>query len=149
MTDYHPPVSFYFSLSIDDSTENAASFQEASGINGEMNTSEISEGGENQFQHRVPTAAKFSNLVLKRGLVNSDSGLFKWCQQTLLGSLASPIQTKNITLSLLNEKGKPVMSWAFINAYPVKWNVSQLNAMENSIAVEALEFSYSYFNQIN
>tara|TARA_R110001599_G_scaffold141403_1_gene321761 strand:- start:6454 stop:6900 length:447 start_codon:yes stop_codon:yes gene_type:complete len=147
MTDYNPPTSFYFSLSIDDMTENPASFQEASGISDELNTSEISEGGENQFKHRVPTAAKFSNLVLKRGLVNSDSELFKWCQQTLTASLVTPIQTKNITLSLLNEKGQITISWAFINAYPVKWDVSELSSMEKSIAVETLEFAYNYLKK--
>ncbi|MFT7269929.1 MAG: phage tail-like protein [Roseivirga sp.] len=148
MATYNPPTSFYFSLSIDDSTENAASFQEASGINGEMNIPEISEGGENRFQHRVPTAAEFANLVLKRGLVSADSALIKWCQQTLSGGLATPIQTKNMKLSLLNEKGQPTISWAFINAYPVKWSVSELNAMENSIAMETLEFAYSYFQKV-
>ncbi|MFT5970087.1 MAG: hypothetical protein ACI8ZO_000592 [Flavobacteriales bacterium] len=43
----YPPTSFYFSLSIDDITKNAASFQKALGINGEMN---ILEGGENQLK---------------------------------------------------------------------------------------------------
>ena len=148
MANYYPATSFYFSLSIDDSTENATSFQEATGINGEMKITEISEGGENRFQHRLPTAAEFSNLVLKRGLVSADSSLIKWCQQTLSGSLATPIQAKNMKVSLLNEKGQPTISWAFINAYPVKWSVSELNAMENSIAVETLEFAYSYFQKV-
>jgi phage tail-like protein len=147
MTDYNPPASFYFSLSIDISTENAASFKEASRIGDELNTSEISEGGENRFKYRVPTSAKFSNLVLKRGIVNLGSGLFKWCQQTLSGGLATPIQTQNLKLSLMNEKGDPTMSWAFKNAYPVKWNISDLNAMGNSIAVETLEFAYTYFEK--
>jgi phage tail-like protein len=48
----------------------------------------------------------------------------------------------------LNEKGQLTISWAFINAYPVKWSVSELNAMENSIAMETLEFAYSYFQKV-
>ena len=45
-------------------------------------------------------------------------------------------------VSLLDEAGTPVSSWLFINAYPVKWTVSSLDADSNTVVIETLELSY-------
>jgi phage tail-like protein len=36
------------------------------------------------------------------------------------------------------------MVWSFHNAWPVKWSIGGLNAQKNEIAMETLEFVYSY-----
>ena len=46
---------------------------------------------------------------------------------------------------MLNETGFPVVTWGFFNAYPVKWEISPMDSMENRILTETLEFSYNYF----
>ena len=40
---------------------------------------------------------------------------------------------------------KPVRVWNLINAYPVKWSVSDLNATANAFVVESMQLSYQYF----
>ena len=110
----------------------------------EMNTEEIAEGGNTTINHQVPAAAKFSNLVLKRGLVPKDSPLIDWCNKTLAGGLSEFIETKNIVVSLLDENGDPFKSCSFVNAMPVKWSVSALNNTNNEVLIETIEFSYSY-----
>lgn len=146
MSEFYPPVSFYFQLSFSGISGNIdASFKEASGISVEMGIDEIAEGGINGYKHRVPTTAKFPNLVLKRGLVAKNSAVIKWCSDTLNGGLEETIETKNIVVHLLNEEGSPLKSWSFVNAWPVKWSVSDFNSMNNEIAIETLEFAYSYF----
>lgn len=142
----YPPVAFYFKLSIEDASGDA-SFKEVSGISMEMDTEEITEDG-SPYKHRVPTAVKFSNLVLKRGLVPKDSDVVQWCIDTFESGLSLGIQTKNITVSLLDEEANPLHTWSFSNAWPVKWSVSDFNSMNNEIVIETLEFSYSYFTQI-
>jgi len=142
----YPPVGFYFELSftgISSSVE--ASFKEVSGITMEMGVEEIPEGGENRFVHRVPTGTKYQNLVLKRGMVPSGSELAQWCFDTIGGGLGETISPKGIVVSLLNEKGSPLKSWSFANAWPVKWEVSEFNAMEGEVVIETLEFAFSYF----
>ena len=97
MSSEYPPVAFYFRLSFKGAASGSdASFKEVSGITMEMGTEEITEGGNNNFKHRVPTSVKFSNLVLKRGLVPKDSAVIQWCLDTLGGGLATAIQTKTI-----------------------------------------------------
>lgn len=149
MNNLYPPVAFYFKLSFSGiSSRKDASFKEASGITMEMDTEEITEGGNNNFKHRVPTSVKFSNLVLKRGMVPKNSKLAKWCMNTFDGGLSDYIKTKTIILSLLNENGQPLKTWNFVNAWPVKWSASDLNSMNNEILIETLEFAYSYFENV-
>ncbi|MBL4662482.1 MAG: phage tail protein, partial [Flavobacteriaceae bacterium] len=60
MSSEYPPVAFYFRLSFDDAVGGAdASFKEVSGITMEMGTEGITEGGNNNYKHRVPTSVKF------------------------------------------------------------------------------------------
>ncbi|SRX73500.1 phage tail protein [Aequorivita antarctica] len=140
------PVAFYFQLSLSDVSANEdAAFKEVSGISMEMGVEEIAEGGNNMFKHRVPTSVKFSNLVLKRGLVPKDSEIITWCNKTLGGNLDDLVETKTIIVKLLDENGNPIKSWSFVNAWTVKWAVSDLNSGSNELIIESLEFAYSYF----
>lgn len=139
-----PVPKFYFSVQLG-SQDNTVSFQEVSGISMEMDTEEITEGGNNSFKHRIPTSVKHSNLILKRGMVPNNSELAAWCMDALSGNLTNQIEPKTIIISLLNENGLPVMVWKFVNAWPVKWAVADLNSMNNEMLIESLEFAYGYF----
>lgn len=143
---YYPPVGFYFKVQASGfKNKFDASFQEVSGIAAERTVEEIKEGGENRFVHRVPGLAKYSNLVLKRGLVTANSDFAVWCRKALEGDLSKPINPHTIDVLLLDGKGNPQMKWSFVRAWPVKWSASDLNAQENKIVVETLELAYSYF----
>ena len=147
---YYPPVGFYFTIKIEgQNEEQVASFQEVSGLQTELSTEQVTEGGENRFKYRLPTAAKYNNLVMKRGLVTQGGALFSWVNSIINGSLTNPIETKTIMVSLLDSDEKTLMGWRFNNAYPVKWEVANLNSMDNNIAVESMELAYSYFEAIN
>lgn len=154
--EYYPPGAFYFSVSILGSatplallTSIDASFQEVRGIESQFDVEEVTEGGENRFVHRLPRAAKYSNLVLKRGMVTRDSFIAEWVGLTIGGSLSLPIVPQNILVSLLNPDGIPITAWLFINAYPLRWEVSPMNSQDNQLLTETLEFSYNYFERFN
>ena len=138
----YPPVGFHFKVEVEGlSADGDTRFSEVGGLNVELTAEEVPEGGENRFVQKFPTRSKYSELVLKRGLaVNSD--LADWCR-TCIESLE--IQPKNLTVSLLNEKHEPVLSWYVAKAYPTKWTVSDLNASSNSIAIESIQLFYQYF----
>lgn len=122
-----------------------AGFQEVQGLSVEVNLEEVKEGGENRFVHRVPGRTKYPNLVLKRGLVPSDSALATWFATCLSGDYTEAIVPKTVTVCLLDEEGAALKTWNIVNAYPVKWQVSDFNAMDNKIAIETLELAYNYF----
>ncbi|QIE59779.1 phage tail protein [Rasiella rasia] len=149
MAQEYPPISFYFKLSFSGVIgAEDPSFTEVAGISMEMGVEEIIEGGNNNFKHRVPTSVKFSNLVLKRGLVPKNSEVISWCKEILEGGLAKDVETKDIIVQLINENGDPLKSWSFINALPVKCEVSSFNSIHKEILIESLEFAYNSFTEI-
>ncbi|HSZ24432.1 MAG TPA: phage tail protein [Cytophagaceae bacterium] len=160
---YYPPVGFHFDvriLGVSDAVEmvTAASgvtpniegkFSEVSGLSFELKKEPYIEGGENRFTYQLPTNIEYAPLILKRGLVSSSSALWIWVQDTMAMGLSSPVEIKNIMVTLLSDENAPLMGWLFINAYPTKWQVSDMNAMQNEIMVESVEFAYHRFEKFN
>lgn len=139
------PVSFYFELSF--GGEDAA-FQEASGISKEISTEEIVSGGENRFKFKLPSNVTHQNLVLKRALSQPGSALIKWCVASIDGGLVNPIVKNDVSLNLLNAIGEVCRKWTFVDAYPVKFSVSDFKSQESGLVIESIEFAYSYFQII-
>lgn len=149
------PYGFLFSVEIlgkpySNKTSIAAGFQEVSGIQATMGFEKIAEGGENRFTHRVPGRVSYdSNLELKRGLIVAKSPFADWCQENLhKGINSGRIRAENIIVHLLDTEQNPVISWAFARAYPVKWEVTGLNAKQSEIAVESISLAYLYFKKV-
>lgn len=147
MAVYYPPVGFHFRVefTLDGVQDGDVRFQEVTGLSAELGIEEVVEGGENRFAHRLPTRAKYSNLILKRGLL-TDSRLIDWCIDAIENFVIEPT---TVDVILLNENHEPVSeSYSFVRAWPVKWAVSDFKAQENSIVVETLELAYNYFTRI-
>lgn len=142
MSNNYPPVGFYFKVMFQATDlKSETSFKEVSGLNVNIAPEEIKEGGNLQFVHRLPTTPKYSNLVLKRGLVK-DSGLRKWIEKGINEFTFTPAI---VTIELMDEKGKPLMSWVCTNAWPVKWEVSNFNSMDNELVIESIELAFDAF----
>jgi phage tail-like protein len=151
-TPYFPPPAFYFAVVVHEADTAPApaidgSFQEVSGLTSELTVEEVAEGGENRYVHRLPKRNKYSNLVLKRGLVTQGSVLLDWFKATLEGGLAEPVTLKSIDVQLLDARGAPVSVWSVFHAYPVKWAMDSFKATENKVSVETMELAFSYFQR--
>jgi phage tail-like protein len=145
MTRY-PPVGFSFWVSFEISGESVdMAFQDVAGIGMELQTEDIIEGGENRFTQKLPTRANYTPLVLKRGMA-VQSKLTNWVRDAIENF---DIKPTNVIVALMNEKREPLMAYRFMNAYPVKWSVSNFNAETSSIVIESLELYYQYFKIIN
>ena len=156
-----PLAGFSFSVEIlGDSSSGVSSieagFQEVTGIQFEMNTDKITEGGENRFVHKVPGRINNdNNLVLKRGLIVASSGFGNWFRRHFSQGLniineSTKITPQDIIVHLLDANSQtPLISWAFARAFPVKWEISGLNAKDSQIVVENLTLSYAYFFIVN
>jgi len=119
------------------------SFQEVSGISSELETMPYSEGGENRFIHALPKGVKHEPLTLKRGIAEKNSPLFKWCQKTLEGGLSDRIETRNLTVSLLDAEHNELRTWSISNAYPKSWSIDPLQAEKNAILIEKIVLAYT------
>lgn len=139
----YPPPAFYFSVSFGGASRDAdGSFQEVSGIGAELETETVVEGGENRFQYQLPKAVKHPRLVLKRGVASLGSRLVTWCRDVLEGDLMLPLKLRTVHVHLLDEKGEPLRSWSFENAYPVKWDVEPFQSNKSEVALEKIELAY-------
>ena len=143
MPAYYPPVGFHFQVEVLDLPPNDGDvrFTEVSGLSMEMGTEEIAEGGENRFIQKFPTRTKYSELVLKRGMLTS-SEVITWVMQCVQDYQIEP---KNVDVKLLNENHEPLVTWHLVNAYPTKWTVADFNASSNSVLIETLQLFYQYF----
>ena len=139
------PVVFHFKVEfLPGAEEQDNRFQEVTGLNAEVGTEEYREGGLNAYSHRLPTGAKYGNLVLKRGFLG-DSDIADWCRQAVEDFV---FETRDVFVSLLNSAHEPLAMWQFSAAYPVKWSIADLKAQENAIAIESLELVYRQFRRV-
>lgn len=142
----YPPVGFSFWVSFEISNAQVdVAFQDVAGIGMELQTEDVVEGGENRFTQKLPTRANYTPLVLKRGLAVS-SPLTSWCRDAIENL---DIHPTTIIVALLNEKKEPLIAYRFLNAYPLKWSITNFNAETSSLVIESLELYYQYFKIIN
>lgn len=115
-----------------------AGFSEVSGLQAETETEDYREGGLNQYVHKLAKLTKYPNLVLKRGLTDSEV-LWQWHQQVVEGT----IQRQNGSVILLDATSAEKWRWNFSQAYPVKWMGPDFKADGNSVAIETLELVHN------
>lgn len=127
-------------------------FQEVSGLSWELEVEDLQAGGVNEYSIRLPKRLKYPNLVLKRAMY-SDLNLAKWMEDSIQDYFISPSERtpKGITdimVTLLNYDNSDLARWQVTQAFPLKWNLSPFNAMENKFVIETLEFGYQSFKRI-
>jgi phage tail-like protein len=119
-------------------------FQKVSGIGATVNTSPREEGGQNLFTQRLPERIEHDNLVLERGLM-VDSPLTTEFLETLTQFRFTPV---DVLVTLLDEANRSLMSWMFLQAYPVRWSIGDLDAQSNTVVIERLELAYQRLQPI-
>lgn len=140
---FYQTVNFHFKVEFTLNEEDVdVRFQSVTGLDTTLETESVKEGGENRFEHVVPTRRKYSPLILKRGLLKpSDSGLTRWLKKAFDDEEVKPIQV--VTIKLLNEEHKPLMLWTINNVWPRSWKIGELNAEQGAVLLETLELNYN------
>ena len=120
-------------------------FQECNGLEVEMDVKEFLEGGNNSGVIRQAGRAKYTNLVLKRGMfygasgrVNSD--LWQWIQGIIGGQ--RPIIRCDGQIDVMSVGALPAATWRFERGLPVKLRGPELNAKTGEIAIEELQLAH-------
>ena len=147
---YSAPVVFYFELEFDSFSHiDDQAFMEVSGLSVEMQTEEIEEGGANCYKHHVPKEYKYSQLTCKRALVpNSDGSLSAWVDNILNSNSSVEIMPTDANLRLKNAAGDPLACWRLQGLFPVKWSISDFNALKNELVMETFVFSYKRLTRV-
>jgi phage tail-like protein len=115
------------------------SFQEVSGLDVEAQPIEYRHGDSAVFSTlKVPGLKKFGNVTLKKGSMRSDNQFWDWFNQIKMNT----IQRVPVTISLLDEQGKPTMVWTLSKAWPTKITGTDLKAEGNEVAIETIEIAH-------
>src|ERR1051325_8688291 len=112
-------------------------FSEVTGLESRTEFDEYREGGVNEYVHKIAKETRYPNLILKRGLTDSTE-FWDWHQQVVEGD----VERKTVSVILMNSLREEKWRWVFRDAYPVKWNASDLNATGNTMAVESIELAH-------
>jgi len=86
---------------------------------------------------KLPGRVKYSNLVLKRGLTNSQD-LWLWYMNVVTGVP----DKRQVSVTLLDDSKTSVMRWTFYNAWPTKYEISPLQGKGNDVVIETLEIAH-------
>lgn len=143
---YVPPPAFSFRVSIE-GADGDTGFQEVSGLQVEIETEDVAEGGQNRFVHKLPTRSKYANLILKRGVVTGASAFGTWVTKAMSRGLVREGGSKTIVIQLTDNSPKPLMVWKVFGAYPLRWDHGPLNSMSNEVLIETIELSYQFFSR--
>ena len=121
--------------------EDRIGFTEVTGLDVQLELIEYREGSSASFSKvKMPGLSKYSNITLKRGTLAADSNFFKWIRS--LDPFTHATQRREIVISMLNESHTPIMTWSAKNAFPVKYQASDLKADGNEVAIETLELAH-------
>ena len=127
-------VSFYIEL--DSITEGF--FKEVSGGDIEMEVIEHRGSGKTgeQVMYKIPGNAKYSNIVLRRG-VTDDTKLHDWFQKVLDKGAGN--NRKNGSLTGYDKAQQEVYKINFVNAWPCKAKGMVVDASKNEYTLEEFE----------
>lgn len=130
-----PYLNYNFLVEIDGITQ--AAFKECSGLDSTTEPVQYRQGGENNTIRKLPGKTTYSDIVLKRGLTDSDE-IWKW-RKTVIDGKA---ERKNGSIILLDTTGEEKVRWNFVSAWPTKWEGPSFDANANDIAIETLTIAH-------
>ncbi|MFT3947212.1 MAG: phage tail protein [Agriterribacter sp.] len=114
-------------------------FTEVTGLDFETEVIEYREGNMPSYNKtKQPGLTKYTDIVLKRGIVMDDLEFFTEWAKTAMFQEGKEKYRRNVTIKLLNEEHKPIIVWSVAKAWPSKYQSTDLKADGNEIAIETL-----------
>jgi phage tail-like protein len=130
----------------DSAIDNLGMWSSCDGLKVSFGVSVVKSGGEYAYEQVLPEAIKYQNVTLKRGMLAKDSqNLQAWLSTVAKGWQDSSYQGATVGITLYDATRHPVVTWSLLNAYPVAWTGPSMNAAENKVAIESLEFVHQGF----
>jgi phage tail-like protein len=118
---------------------NVMSFQEVSGLDVEAQPIEYRAGDSPSFSViKMPGIKKYTDITMKKGVLKSDNKFWDWFNSIKMNT----IKRIPVTISLLDEAGKPTMVWTLANAWPTKISGTDLKSTGNEVAVETIVIAH-------
>jgi|HubBroStandDraft_6_1064221.scaffolds.fasta_scaffold908529_2 phage tail-like protein len=132
-----PLRNFRFRLEIDGVQR--AGFSEVAIAETTTDAIDYREGNEPAHVRKLSGLNKYGNITLKYGVTTDSIELFNWHKKIVDGQIAS--NRKKVTIVVMDEAGADKARFLVSEAWPVKYDPSDLNAKGNEVFIEALELA--------
>ncbi|MEZ4235543.1 MAG: phage tail protein [Myxococcota bacterium] len=118
----------------------SGAFSEVTGLEATMEPVAVSEGGRNWGQAQLPGRTTFSTVILRRG-ISPTRHLWEWFRHVnqRQGAYAHRM---DVTITLQDAAGEPLLSWTLGRALPVKLKVPDLAAAGQELGIEELHLVF-------
>lgn len=135
-----PIRNFRFELEIDNIKR--AGFSEVAIAETTIEAVDYREGRDPPHVRKLSGLTKYGNVTLKGGVTSGANSLelFKWHNDVSAGLIAD--NRRNVAISVRDETGRTEMArFVISDAWPVKYDPSDLNAKGNEVVIELLELA--------
>jgi phage tail-like protein len=134
-----PLRNFRYRLEIDSITQ--AGFSEVAIAETTIDAVDYREGTDPPHVRKLSGLTKYGNITLKSGLTVGGSALdlFKWHADVSAGQIKE--KRKKVVIVVQDEAGVDSARFVITDAWPVKYDPSDLNAKGNEVVIELLELA--------
>jgi len=134
-----PLRNFRFRLEIDNITQ--AGFSDVAIAETTIDAVDYREGTDPPHVRKLSGLTKYGNITLKWGLTVGGAALdlFKWHADVSAGLLKE--RRKTVAIVVQDEAGVDAARFVISEAWPVKYDPSDLNAKGNEVMIELLELA--------
>lgn len=122
-------------------------FATVTGLQVSVQTEDLVEGGQNGFTRKLPSRMEWPNIVLSRGLIQSDN-LFDWLSKTSgegFAAAGNKLQRCTGAITALASDGSRLRAWNLSGCFPVRWKGPEFNVTSNDALSEELEIAHEGF----
>lgn len=130
---------FRFSVEIDGAGV-VAFFNECNLAGWETEVIEYREGGDNKSVRKLMGVTRFSNIVLKEGMLFNPF-FYDWAGAVAGANVKSDTRRRGAVI-LCHDDGSEAMRFSFERGWPCRWEGPVLKADQSEIAVEVLEIAH-------
>lgn len=118
-------------------------FADCSGFGASSEPIEYREGTDRPTVRKLPSMAKYTNIVLKNGLTDSRV-LYDWFLDVTRGKVVR----RNGSIVVMDLDGvTEKVRWNFVQGWPTKWDGPDFTAKGNDVAVQTFEIAHEGIEQ--
>lgn len=141
-----PLRNFRFRLEIDNITR--AGFSEVAIAETAIDAVDYREGTDPPHVRKLSGLTKYGNITLKVGLTVGANALdlFKWHADVSAGHVKA--KRKKVAIVVKDEAGEDSARFVITDAWPVKYDPSDLNAKGNEVLIEQIELCHEGIERV-
>lgn len=141
----NPFKNFRFRVEIDNIT--SAAFSEATIADSTTDAIEYREGNDPLHVRKLSGLAKYGNITLKRGVTDSME-LYNWKRAIEESGAEGSGARRSVSITIVDDEGNDKARWEITNAWPTKYDPSDMNAKGNEVVIEVLELVHEGIRRV-